>query len=211
MPEPFFVDPGDAPGKQAILRASLALFAEHGIDSTSVRDIGARAGFTNPALFRHFAGKGALAQQLFERIFRGFRACLPLVDDQPFEAQLRATLTAYLAFFESDLPAALYLQENLRRLWPRIPEELRQQSLIRHFKDLFRVGVRQGFISREDDPGLLVALLAGLLGQLARQLYFGETPGPATALLEDIHRLVLRGLTRGSAPGAPWQPPIQAF
>ena len=199
MPNPCFLDPGDPPGKRAILRAALELFAEQGIDATSVRDIGTRAGLSNPALFRHFAGKEALAEQLFERIFRGFRAQLPRIDEQPFAAQLRATLAAYLAFFESDLGAALYVQENLRRLWTRLPEELRQQSLILHFKELFRVGVRQGCISQEDDPALLVALVAGLLGQLARQLHFGEAPGPASALLEGVHGLVLRALTHGEA------------
>ena len=102
--------------------------------------------------------------------------------------------------------AALYVQENLRRLWPRMPEELRKQSLILHFKELFRLGVRQGVISDAEDPGLLVALVAGLLGQLARQLHFGETPGPASAQLEAIQRIILRGLSRDSAPDPALEP-----
>ena len=53
---PFFVAEGDPPAKRAILETALDLFAERGVDSVTVRDIAARTGFTNPALFRHFKG-----------------------------------------------------------------------------------------------------------------------------------------------------------
>ncbi len=189
-----YIDDTDALGKREILKAALMLFVEGGIDSTSVRDIGAKAGLTNPALFKHFSSKEGLALYLFERIFRHFRATLPLIGPSPFESQLRCTLAAYLVFFDQDMIAALYFQENLRRLWPLLPADLRSQSLIAHFHSLLQVGGEQKVVSTEDDPRLQIALVSGFLGQFARQLYFQEIQGPATTRLEEIHKIILRGL-----------------
>ena len=194
----FYFDAADPPAKRAILGAALALYAEKGIDATSVRDIGDLAGFTNPALFRHFSGKDDLALYLFEKIFRHFRSKLPEVDDRPFASQLRDTLAAYLDFFDEDLKAALYFQENLRRLWPRLPAGVRRRSLLKHFGLLLETGVAQGAVSARDDTRLLVTLIAGFLGQLARQLYFRELPGSALSRLDEVHGLILRSLAKTS-------------
>ncbi len=199
-----YFDPDDAPGKRAIVAAALELFASKGIEGTSVRAIGAAAGLTNPALFRHFSGKEALGLYLFERIFRRFRGSLPAVNESPFADQLRATLAAYLRFFDEDLQAALFLQETLRRFWPQLSATLRRQSLIAHFRALLDVGVAQCVVDAHEDPKLLLAAVLGLLGQLARQLNFNEIPSPAISHLDAVHRLVLRSL---SAP--PAMPPAQ--
>src|SRR5215208_4865848 len=65
-PLPFYVREDDPPAKREILRAGLKLFAERGLAATSIRDIADRSGYTNPALYKHFAGKDELALHLFE-------------------------------------------------------------------------------------------------------------------------------------------------
>jgi len=195
-----YLETDDAPGKRAILTAALGLFTSKGIDGTSVRDIAAATGLTNPALFRHFAGKEALALYLFERIFCRLRATLPVVDSSPFSEQLRATLAAYLRFMDEDLDAALFFQETLRQFWPQLPVTLRRQSLMAHLRRLLVVGFDQHHIDAQEDQQLLLAAVLGLLGQLARQIYFKEFPGPAIDQLDAVHRLVLRSL--GDRPGA---------
>jgi TetR/AcrR family transcriptional regulator, repressor of fatR-cypB operon len=190
----FSHEDADAPGKRAILGAALKLFVAKGIDPTSVRDIGTLAGLSNPALFRHFASKEDLALELFGRIFRRFAATLPAADASPFAGQVRRALAAYLDFFDQDLEAALYFQENLRRLWPQLPREQRGASLLTRWREVVDAGVAQGVVSAGDDPRLLVVLVTGTLGQLARQLYFGEIEAPSIGLLDQIHALVLRSL-----------------
>ena len=189
-----YIEPEDAPGKGAIVAAALELFAKKGIEGTSVRDIAAASGLTNPALFRHFAGKEALGLYLFERIFQQFRATLPKVNEQPFSDQLRSTLSAYLRFFDQDVQAALFFQENLRRFWPHLPVKLRRQSLIAHFDALLDVGVTQEVLDTDEHRPLLLTAVLGLLGQFARQLYFHEIAEPGISQLEAVHALVLRSL-----------------
>lgn len=199
--QPAYFDPDDAPGKRAIVTAALELFVSKGIEGTSIRDISASSGLTNPALFRHFRSKEALGQHLFKCIYRRLRDSLPPVSEDPFPGQLRDTLAAYLRFIDDDLQAALFLQETLRRFWPQLPAALRRQSLIAHLRALLEVGVAQKVIDANEDRDLLLAAILGLLGQFARQLYFQELSGPASSRLDAVHRLVLRSVR--AAPATP--------
>src|SRR5262245_58019475 len=65
-PLPFYVGEEDAPARRQILCAAMKLFADRGLDGTSIRDIARESGYTNPALYKHFAGKEELALHLFE-------------------------------------------------------------------------------------------------------------------------------------------------
>ena len=67
--DPFYIDPDDPAGKKGILREGLRLFAENGLSATSIRDIAAATGLTNPALYKHFKTKDDLARTLFERSY----------------------------------------------------------------------------------------------------------------------------------------------
>jgi AcrR family transcriptional regulator len=51
----------DAPAKKKILTEALRLFVRDGLCETSIRDIARATGYTNPALFKHFASKERLA------------------------------------------------------------------------------------------------------------------------------------------------------
>src|SRR6476620_10044118 len=62
---PFYIRDDDPPAKRHILRAAMKLFSEHGLAGTSIRDIAKESGYTNPALYKHFASKEALAVHLF--------------------------------------------------------------------------------------------------------------------------------------------------
>ena len=62
---PFYIREDDPPAKREILRAAMKLFSERGLDATSIREIARESGYTNPALYKHFAGKEELALHLF--------------------------------------------------------------------------------------------------------------------------------------------------
>jgi AcrR family transcriptional regulator len=186
-----FIDVRDAPGKQAILTAALALFVRNGIEGASIRDIAKESGYTNPALFKHFEGKDALALALFERAFDWIFGNLPALNDAAFRDQMKATLRAYLALLDEDVEAALFFQENLRRFWPKLSQAQRRRSLIGHMKALIAIGLRQGAIPAREAEGLIVTGILGLLAQFARQFYFGDYGERATDWLAAVERLVL--------------------
>src|SRR3954453_18623589 len=67
---PFYIREHDPPAKREILRAAMKLFSQRGLAATSIRDIAEESGYTNPALYRHFASKEDLALYLFETCHR---------------------------------------------------------------------------------------------------------------------------------------------
>ena len=67
------VEPAIAATRERILDAAEALFAEHGLAGTAVRDIARDVGLTAASLYNHFSGK----QELYEAVLE--RGVLPLI------------------------------------------------------------------------------------------------------------------------------------
>ena len=188
---PFYVMDGDPPSKQAILESALALFAESGVSATNVRAIGERAGYSNPAIFKFFASKDALALYLFERCYSRLHQVIAaaLADDAAFEENLRALLEAVLALLDEDIDAFLFVQDHLREMWPRTSRALRRKSLVRLMERFVAEGQAAGSVRGNVDAALLSTALMGFLLQFGRVLYFGELKGSALSRLDEVQRI----------------------
>ncbi|MCM3141003.1 MULTISPECIES: TetR/AcrR family transcriptional regulator [Brevibacillus] len=57
---------------QHIVDAAFQLFAEHGIEKTSLTMIATEVGITKPAIYYHFASKEALLDYLFDQLFGNY-------------------------------------------------------------------------------------------------------------------------------------------
>src|SRR5205814_5274882 len=114
---PFYVEPTDPPSKQELLKAALKLFARDGVRESSIRAVAAEAGFTNPVLFKYFAGKEALALYLFERCYLRLvrEAKDALGADGTFRARLGRLVTRVLELLDESPEAVLFVNEELRR------------------------------------------------------------------------------------------------
>jgi AcrR family transcriptional regulator len=190
--QPFFVAEGDPPAKRAILEAALDLFAERGVDGVTVRDIAARTGFTNPALFRHFKGKDELAFALFETCYRRLASTMSHAERKG--AGLKGVFATALRLIEEHPAAVHYVFENLRRYFRALPPEVRAASILGTFRRLVASEAAIGSLRRDTHPDLAVAILIGTLGQVARMAHFGELPQRPTALSEELWSVLHRGL-----------------
>ncbi len=191
---------GDPPSKREVLRCALRLFVRRGLCETSIRDIAEDAGYTNPALYKFFDGKDALALHLFERCYEHLFAALQETQqkDGSFAENLDALLAGYARLLDSSLDAVLYVNETLRVFWPRLPASTRRRSLLRLFRALVELGRREGTVSPRVDADLAVAMLVGTLAQVARAAYFGEIPRPIAARAAGLRRLFADALTGGT-------------
>jgi AcrR family transcriptional regulator len=189
---PFYVEPTDPPSKQELLKAALKLFARDGVRESSIRAVAEEAGFTNPVLFKYFEGKDALALHLFERCYlRLVRESMgALAEGGTFRARLGRLMTRILALLDESPEAVLFVNEELRRYWPRLSPAARRHSLIGITRSFFE----ECGVSKDIDQTLLVAAFWGLLGQFARLHAFGEWKGPAVSAAPQLEALVFKML-----------------
>jgi AcrR family transcriptional regulator len=71
--------------RNALLTAASSLFAERGFNGVSLEDLGAAAGVSGPAVYRHFSGKqavlGAILVEVSENLLSGGQAVIDRAND----------------------------------------------------------------------------------------------------------------------------------
>lgn len=87
--------------REHLVETGLRLIAKHGPEALTLREIGARAGVSRTAAYRHFAHKEALLAAICEAGFAVFRAEMAAAQaacGPSFRARLRAAGVAYAGF-----------------------------------------------------------------------------------------------------------------
>jgi AcrR family transcriptional regulator len=176
---PFYIREDDPPAKRQILRAALKLFSEHGLAGTSIRDIARESGYTNPALYKHFAGKDELALHLFETCHRRvWTTCsAAIAGAKGFEVKLEAYVGQVLELVDEHPEVMAFLSDSGRVLWPKAGSAVRRQTMIGLARSLMSLAPRPR--SKPLNPDVVAASLQGTLAELTRMLQVGVIPGPA--------------------------------
>jgi len=177
---PFYIEAKDPPAKRKILSAALKLFSERGLAATSIRDIADLTGFTNPALYKHFAGKDEMALQLFEVCHQYmWRQCSTAVAGAPdFQTKLDAYISKWLELIDEYPDVIAFLSDSARVLWPRSNQAVHRNTMIGLAQSLFMEARKER--KRSNDPKLGAACLQGTLAELARMIQVGVAKGPAS-------------------------------
>jgi AcrR family transcriptional regulator len=192
--KPFYVSSADAPAKQKIMIVALELFVQDGLCETSIRDIAKASGFTNPALFKHFPSKDALAKHLFERCYLELFHLISTAvrRGNTFAEKQRAIIDVYLAALDRDRNSVLYVQDGLRHFWPGVSVEVRKHSIIGEVQSLLSLGRKEGAVTRAIDIKMLTIAWIGTLQQFARARYFGEFRESAKVLASALDELLTK-------------------
>src|SRR4051812_35118259 len=77
---------GTVPRHEKILQAAAELFNSRGFAGVGVDEIGAKAGVTGPAIYRHFSGKDEILATLFDQAIDGLIAATAGDFEDPAEA-----------------------------------------------------------------------------------------------------------------------------
>jgi AcrR family transcriptional regulator len=147
-----------------VLESATELFAERGIDATSVDAIAAAAGVSKATIYKHWADKDALCLEMMQYVHE-IDGGAPEVDS----GDLRADLIAFLKYEPSRKKAAIIKKltphliaysarnEEFGRAWKTRVMDRARASL----KVLLRRGVNRGVFPAVLDEDLGVALLLG--------------------------------------------------
>jgi AcrR family transcriptional regulator len=178
---PFYLHEDDPPAKREILRAALKLFSERGLEGTSIRDIAEESGYTNPALYKHFAGKEELALQLFETCHvRVWTSCAAaLASGVSFDEKLDAYVRRWLELHDEEPEVLAFLADSSRVLWPKARPALRRRTMIGLARALVLEAPRVRRALGALDADAAAASVQGTLAELGRMIQVGVVPGPA--------------------------------
>ena len=105
-PTPSMFAPPEEGRRAEILDAALAVFSEKGYDGGTMRDIARRVGVTEPALYRHFAGKEELFLTLLEAIAGRMRGDMMALLDRVDPADVPSSVERIFADRRRAVPAA---------------------------------------------------------------------------------------------------------
>lgn len=188
--------PSRGKGREALLTESLRLFASRGVEAVSVRDIAASTGLSNPALFRHFESKEALAAVLFEQCYRRLVSAL----DQASRYGMTEWLEAALCEISRAPEGVLFVLDNLKRYWSTLPADLKARPLPSLGAALVDRERQAGRMRSDVAPQLIVTVVFGALGQIARSVHFYDSEIEPRTLAAELADLIIRGTAARIAP-----------
>ena len=196
MFQPAYISGEDAPAKKKILVAALKLFVDRGLCETTVRDIAEESGYTNPALFKHFESKEALALHLFECCYLALfqTASHALAGHERFKQRQRAVIEALIHALHEDRAAVMFAQENLRHFWPRVNPAIRKHSILALIRKMLEDGRHEGTVTDEIDIEIHTVAWMGTLQQFARVWYFGDYRKKEAKIADELHAVLLRAI-----------------
>jgi AcrR family transcriptional regulator len=185
---PFYIQEEDPPAKREILRAAMKLFSQHGLAATSIRDIAEESGYTNPALYKHFASKEEMALFLFEACHRRlWTTCHTAIEEATgFEAKLEGYVGQMLQLVDQHPDVMAFLSDSARVLWPLAGPAVKRHTMIDLARTLMSTAPRPRGGRSAVNPDLAAASVQGTLAELARMIQVGAVPGPAARWKADL-------------------------
>jgi len=169
--------------KELISRTALRLFVDQGIDGTTIRDIAAAAGIAEGTLYRHYAGKDALAWELFSHNFTAFAGELHRI--QAGHATVRAKLEVMVrqccAFFDRDPVLFSYLLLAQHGQLQKVTPEM--ANPVEVVREVVAAGMDRGEIPA-GDPDLAAAMVLGIVLQVATFKIYRRLTQSLTSLAE---------------------------
>lgn len=151
------LQPDDRTSRAKIRDAALHLFADHGADAITVRQIAASAQVSPALVIRHFGSKESLREEIDAHVVRTIDAILKVLAEKPSPENLSSVVEAVVQHLPSDSPIPGYVRRLL------LEGGHAGRALFRH---LFAIGqetvsrlIKEGFAVPGADPRVRAAFL----------------------------------------------------
>jgi len=178
------------------LPAAAAVFAEHGVDGTSIKDVSELIGVPRATLYYYFAGKedilAFLLQSLLDDIAR--RVADALASGEAAIHRLRAVLATQLEVLGANPDAAQLLVANLGRVG-RLSDIASAVDAAFHepVRDLLAAGAADGSLRPVNVERTASAIFGAVALVGLHEIVFRGALDPVE-VLDDVEGLLLRGL-----------------
>ncbi len=184
-------------GREAILDAATALFAQHGYNDADTQALAEKLGVGKGTLYRHFASKRELFLAAVDRVMRRMRESIDASIaevDAPLERMAEA-IRAYLDFFASQPEyVELLIQERALFRDREKPTyfEYRERNAVR-WRELYRSLMDEGRL-REMPVERISDVLSNLVYGTMFTNYFSGQQKSSEEQSQDILDVIFRGI-----------------
>jgi AcrR family transcriptional regulator len=162
--------------RERIIQGALRLFAEKGVDATSIRDIASSAAITEPAIYRHFRSKEDLVWEIFWSGYRGLGEMLGTIPAQGGVRERLATMVGTIcALFDRDEPLFRFLLLTQHGQLGKITE--REKSPVQVLHDQLAAAIQAGALPPQDSE-LATSTVFGIVLQAATFRIYGRLDQP---------------------------------
>ncbi|GAB6927692.1 hypothetical protein JCM10914A_16750 [Paenibacillus sp. JCM 10914] len=176
--------------KKDILYAAMKLFAEKGVDGVSVKEIGAAAGVTDAAIYKHFTNKDAVAAEAFEEYCGSMTRLIDYYVSLKgsFAERLTALIAEVLKSYDEDRYGLLLLSQQ-HELFTEVLKGRGRQPLDA-LEDLLQQAVARQEIPPQNTR-LTAVLIVGSFSQLAISTMQGDLEEPLSPLASEVTKYLL--------------------
>lgn len=170
--------------RERIEGAALTLFVERGVDAATTREIAAKAGVSEGAIYRHFDSKDELAAAMFLKVHTRLAALIREAarEKRGIAEQAAAIINAYCATADDDFPLFTFHLLYTHRFLPT-PEGV--DNPVDAVEDIISAAMKRREIARAD-PALIAGMALGVVLQTALQIHYGRLQGPLYRYANDL-------------------------
>jgi AcrR family transcriptional regulator len=162
--------------RQRIIQGALRLFAEKGVDATSIRDIASSAAISEPAIYRHFKSKEDLVWEIFWSGYRGLGETLRAVEASGgLRERLAAMVGTICGLFDRDPALFRFLLLTQHGQLGKITE--REHSPVQVLHDQLAAAIHAGALPQQDAE-LATSTVFGIVLQAATFRVYGRLDQP---------------------------------
>ncbi len=176
--------------KARIERAALQLFARHGIDGVSIKQIAEACVISDGAMYRHFKSKEELARLMFEAIHAKLTDLVieHLKPEASLEDTARALVTAYCHLADNDPAQFVYHLSHRNHFISAYGDGGADPS--NFMSDMVKQAMEAGEISK-GNPEIRSGMALGVVMQVAEYSLYGRIPMPLSDHIEEFVRGIM--------------------
>ena len=180
-----------------ILQAAAKLFHERGFDAVGVDEIGARAGVTGPAIYRHFSGKDEILATLFDEAMDRLLVHVGTPVEDP-SAELDHLIRAHAEFALNDRELiSVYAREDRSLAEPfRRRIHRRQRQYVERWIDV----LHRCYPERSEDE--LTSAAYAAIGLLVSVAHWPRAALKTEGLVDLLAAVVMGGLAAVGQPSS---------
>lgn len=184
--------------QERIDQAALALFAEKGVDRTTINDIAAGAGIAEGTIYRHYPSKDELIWGLFSANYGELAWRLERLQDRVpgLRGKLEVMVEAFCAMFEREPAMFSFLLLVQHGQLSKVPAEMNTPGRV--LRAVIVRAIARGEIA-EQDPDVATAMVFGIVLQPAVFKIYGHITRPMTELTETLAEACWRALSPAAA------------